>query len=219
MPRKSFKRRYKRKRKRSGLQSMTVRQPGSCVPDLLRTRLRYNESLQLAPGITTGSYWYRINSLFDPNYTGTGHQPYGFDQLAVFYNRYKVRGVSWKVIASGTNTDLNLTIVPFNNATGFSNQQTSSEAPYAVNDVLAAESAGAGTKRIYKGYISMKKLMGRTILDDRDEAVITTNPSEIAMLGINYASSDGVTTISNLNFFVELTYYCELFDKIPVVGS
>lgn len=35
----------------------------------------------------------RLNSLFDPDLTGTGHQPYGFDQLAALYFRYKVHKV------------------------------------------------------------------------------------------------------------------------------
>ena len=32
----------------------------------------------------------RMNSLFDPDQTGTGHQPYYFDQFAALYNRYTV---------------------------------------------------------------------------------------------------------------------------------
>ena len=34
----------------------------------------------------------RMNSLFDPDQTGTGHQPYYFDQFAALYNRYTVLG-------------------------------------------------------------------------------------------------------------------------------
>ena len=33
-----------------------------------------------------------MNSLFDPDQTGTGHQPYYFDQFAALYNRYTVLG-------------------------------------------------------------------------------------------------------------------------------
>ncbi len=32
----------------------------------------------------------RLNSLYDPNLTGAGHQPYGFDQLTPLYKSYKV---------------------------------------------------------------------------------------------------------------------------------
>jgi len=37
-----------------------------------------------------GIYQWRTNSLFDPNFTGTGHQPYGFDQMKTYYASYLV---------------------------------------------------------------------------------------------------------------------------------
>lgn len=36
---------------------------------------------------------YRLNSLFDPDLTGGGTQPYGFDTLATIYKQYKVKRV------------------------------------------------------------------------------------------------------------------------------
>lgn len=41
-------------------------------------------------GLTGTEQVYRLNSLFDPDFTGAGHQPYGFDQMANFYNLYCV---------------------------------------------------------------------------------------------------------------------------------
>lgn len=61
-------------------------------------RLKYAETF--SPAITAGvPYWYffNLNSPFDPNRTGVGHQPYGFDTLATIYNRYRVYKVSYSV--------------------------------------------------------------------------------------------------------------------------
>lgn len=46
-----------------------------------------------AAGLFGTEQVYRLNSLYDPDFTGTGHQPYGYDQLAALYLRYKVEAV------------------------------------------------------------------------------------------------------------------------------
>ena len=57
------------------------------------TKLRYSESHVIAASSSNNfatSYKYRLNSLFDPNYTGVGHQPRGFDQLSTIYEKYTI---------------------------------------------------------------------------------------------------------------------------------
>ncbi len=46
----------------------------------------------LAAGV--GSYSYRLNSIYDPNFTGTGTTANGYSQLAQLYDRYRVLSVS-----------------------------------------------------------------------------------------------------------------------------
>jgi hypothetical protein len=46
------------------------------------------------------SYVYAANGCFDPNVTGTGHQPMGFDQMMTFYNHYTVISSKIKVTFS-----------------------------------------------------------------------------------------------------------------------
>lgn len=81
--------------------NLIVRQPG-VMPDRLYTKLRYREQLTFTQ--TTGSLSdqvYRPMSLFDPDLTGTGGQPYGFDQWTQFYGYYTVLAsgitVEWQV--------------------------------------------------------------------------------------------------------------------------
>lgn len=72
------------------------------------TKLRYSESHTI-PAATTAnfasSYKMRLNSLFDPNYTGAGHQPRGFDQLMTIYEKYTVVGAKITVCYITTSTN------------------------------------------------------------------------------------------------------------------
>lgn len=56
-------------------------------------KMRYVDDFDLeATNTTSTSYLFRANDLYDPNYTGTGHQPRGFDQWTSMYNKFVVIG-------------------------------------------------------------------------------------------------------------------------------
>lgn len=65
--------------------------------------LRYatNVGIAVSGGAVT-THVFRANDLFDPDYTATGHQPMGFDQMMVFYNHFHVTRSSIKVVANNT---------------------------------------------------------------------------------------------------------------------
>jgi hypothetical protein len=60
-------------------------------------QLTYANNLSISSNGTAGlmgtAQTYRLNSLFDPDLTGTGTQPYGYDTLATIYQQYKVNRV------------------------------------------------------------------------------------------------------------------------------
>lgn len=59
------------------------------------TKLRYNEAHKFAAQSNlnfASSYKYRLNGLFDPNFTGLGHQPMGYDELSSIYKKATVVG-------------------------------------------------------------------------------------------------------------------------------
>lgn len=64
-----------------------------------RTTLKYSDAVVIATTLGVGfqTYTFRCNSLFDPDLTGTGHQPLRYDQLAAMFNSYRVRGATLKV--------------------------------------------------------------------------------------------------------------------------
>lgn len=68
--------------------------------------MRYAEGSNLNPGVAgvLSTHVMAANSIYDPNTSGTGHQPLGYDELAVFYDHYMV--VRSKVTATFTSSDL-----------------------------------------------------------------------------------------------------------------
>jgi len=61
-------------------------------PASTRRRLFYHEhdlGFTVTSGVPSG-YVFSANGMFDPNITGTGHQPLGFDQMMLLYEQYTV---------------------------------------------------------------------------------------------------------------------------------
>lgn len=74
-----------RKRRRRS----TIRKTG-IVPDMRRVSMRYYFRFTMDLSTVDESYEFRANGCFDPDVTGTGHQPRGFDQYGQLYDRYVV---------------------------------------------------------------------------------------------------------------------------------
>lgn len=99
MPRRSYKK--KRSNKVYGYTSQAVG-----PPTLLR-KLRYCTRVNLDAGIGSAAvHNFKANGLYDPDSTGLGHQPLGFDQYMLMYDHFKVIGskISVEFSASANNT-------------------------------------------------------------------------------------------------------------------
>lgn len=173
------------------------------------------------PGGQFASYVFRGNSLFDPDFTGTGHQPYGFDQWNNFYERYTVVGCSIRVQAF-TNTSVpanagSITLLPSASDTPPSaSMQTYNEDPrYRTRMATVTDSGGGRTFNSIKGYSKTSTVFGipKSQINTEDfSADFTAGPAREWYWHILYsAMSGGVTPIPMLR--VSITYYV-MFDQI-----
>lgn len=81
-------------------------------PNTKTLNLRYVEDFTLNPGILGSNvYVFSINGLFDPNKTGTGHQPMFFDNYMAIYQNYRVNNAYITFIATDTHITNNVQTV------------------------------------------------------------------------------------------------------------
>jgi len=121
---KTFKKRnYKKRNKRRSIIPTTP-------PNSTLVRLNYSENLTLSTSLgSIGSYVFRTNDLFDPNYTGTGHQPYFRDQMFALYQYGRVLSmkITFTLITGNSIDPLFVVVGPIQSGTADTDMQTGSE--------------------------------------------------------------------------------------------
>lgn len=196
---------------------LTMYSQVSPVATRLRTVLNY--SAQITPAsIPVYEYLFNLNSLFDPDRTGTGHQPLGFDQIKTLYNRYRVYKVHYQIHWLTTTTDPVMIIaVPTNESPGIGSLETALET-YSEQH---SKAGNVYTPCYVRGTVDLAKLNGKTLQqytdDDTTQAVIGSSPSELLILHACFAS----LSVSNVTGYavVKLAFECEFSDPIQLSAS
>lgn len=219
----------KKKRKIQGRKTsrLVIRQIGQIVPDQLVTSLTYASVVQFSPGVGAEDRQFNLNSIFDPDRSGTGHQPMGRDQLTNFYNRYRVSDCRWVVdVMPGAGTGaICSVIIPNNETTSLSsNIETAMETPYAQykwSNHLATSAATDQRHLQQRGSMHLAKLYGVSDAaqkaDDRFQAENGSNPTETAILHCLTVNIDGQAAVYTLS--VKLIYTVVMFDRVQLAAS
>lgn len=100
--------------------------------DVLFTKLRFNYSGAVTAGaVATTTRTWRGNSVYDPDYTGTGTQPMGYDQYSALYDYVVVLGskINFRILP-GADTVCQFCIFPSLNSTSTSVTLALRELPY-----------------------------------------------------------------------------------------
>ncbi|AWW06122.1 MAG: capsid protein [Cressdnaviricota sp.] len=203
----------KRMKFSSSKRSSTVRskvnvKAGLGFPKRIQMTHKYVEGISLTStaGVISKYNW-SCNGMFDPNTTGTGHQPLYFDQMSALYNHYTVIGSKIKIVCtSGTVNAAPFFIGAFldddassTNITDISGLAEQSTGSYRM---LAP---GATQTIVFNKKWSAKKTFGGSVLaNDSLQGTSSTNPLEqthylIALQGANASSPSA-------NFQVEIEY-------------
>jgi hypothetical protein len=175
----------------------------------LRTRrkLPYMQAITLNGGasVVTG-YVFSANGCFDPNITGTGHQPMGFDQMMVFYNHYTVLRARVTAMFENTGTPTSKVGLSISGSTTFS---TDYEVNIENGQLVWATIQPAGTNGstcALKTSVNCAAFQGlQNIMDDPDmRGDIASNPIEQLYFLLTLWNTSGATVpVANVDVLIE----------------
>lgn len=192
------------------------------LPTRFLTKMTYCQKLTLSTPIGAYSIYRFQSSIFDPDLTGTGHQPYYHDQWATMYSKYKVHGFRYRIQFVNTGSYPAWVAVlhcPHDSYSG-SSIETEMEKPANRKRMLLGSANSSSAKRTVSGYVSVRKLEGLGKAEfaghEAYEAAFGANPSRVVKLAIEY---EGMSATSDIYALVHLTYYTEIYNRTEVVGS
>lgn len=195
------------------------------VASKMITTLKYCETFYTNDAGGVGfNYIFNLNSTFDPDRTGTGHQPYGRDSLAGMYARYRVYRARWVISAVVQSTDgalrvMNGQVEPQNHAASPGNFAAGSERPRCVTKII--NSAGS-PHTVFSGSIYLPELTGETSeqyrTNQQNEALSTANPTTVMTLRFTTDNPTG-STQCNVSWNIMLEYDVEWFDPVSLGQS
>lgn len=183
-------------------------------------QLKYVDSFSsLLVAATVSETQWNLNSIFDPNRSGGGHQPLYRDQYSSLYAQFRVYRCDYKIRASCNGTvGGTLCVLPNNSSVVLTNIDQACETPGAQLRQFGSVS-GDSSVITMSGSVYLPKLNGKSATayktDDRTAGSTTADPSEVLSLHVLSISS-GTPTI---DFVVELNYHVEFFDPFQIAAS
>lgn len=187
------------------------------LPFSRTVRLRYNEYVTFNPAGNIATYIFSANSLYDPNTTGTGHQPFMYDKMADNYNHYLVLGSKitvtfWTEDAAGIYGAIagiklsdDMAIAP----TGGVQTVIEHGPKYSTWKFLRTNANDNHNPVTVSKTFSAKKFFGlKDVKDNRGEmgAAINTNPMETAYFVLFASHPDQATDLPVIHANVTIDY-------------
>jgi len=215
----NFQRRYRRKARRA--------LPRIGIPYQTTTILRYVDYFTLSPGNggVLDTKVYSWNGLYDPDISGTGHQPRGFDQLcgadngSGLYHHYCVLGA--RATAEFCNTDVTNTVRCYvatqDSSTAIASLLFYEETSKCFNKTVGVLGSGQDITRMSMKWSAKKWFAKPNVITERDLVGSNAgNPVEQAYLHVSVGSPQSVDA-GNVEVCVKIDYLVRF--TVPVTPA
>lgn len=186
------------------------------MPDRALIKLKYVAGIEMT-SVFAPSYWvFRGNSVYDPDYTGGGNQPAGYDTYSLLYQRYRVLASKIVIKARDAQTVDKFNVIyilPKTEVVIDTSYRNAVVEPRAKLRYLPTPDAGYPCT--IKHYMKSSTVFGLTKAGYRDadySAAITTNPAKEWYWFIGTDSVTGGVS-QDVYVSVEITYYVLFYDR------
>ncbi len=215
---------------------------GGPIGQTFETELSYAEYFSIDPGIgAPASFLFHCNGLYDPNHTGTGHQPHGFDQLMALYKNYQVLSSTIEAVMFPQLTPTSVLTTSGTGGGTINAQHLSTFLAIAVRDTANLMTGGltVNTDILERPNVkvkfansnsepltirsswSMPQWYGKTKgLDDADSTGNAgANPVEGVYYHIIFGPNDGSTNLESHKFMARMKFKVRFFNPVDASGS
>ncbi len=186
-------------------------------------KLRYHDQVSLDPG-TAGAistYIFRLNSMYDPDETSTGHEPRYFSELMQFYETYTVLGAKITMRFASVEATYPITI-------GYSVEATTGITDATANGYiegghgkwfLLGNRNGMGNKTMTHYWSTKKYFKKSNVTDEYDlTGKVNTNPASPAYFHL-WAEQESGQDTSAVLCDITIDYYCLFREPLSVAQS
>lgn len=190
------------------------------MPAQLNTKFRYvSNQKQLITGVAgVPVYIFRLNSCFDPDWSGTGHQPLNWDQITPFYAFYRVNAIKFIIRFFGGSTDGIRVGYKLRNSQDF--YITSSHTASAIREtqnhgIKIVNTDSPARDGIISRYVTLSRLQGISKIkygvDDGFSAGVNANPDKSLFLDVFISGPLDNSSGYSMNFTVEIILYTTMY--------
>lgn len=184
-------------------------------PDKMTVSLPYIINGRVNPGIVAGNdQVIRLNGAWDPDFSGVGHQPRGWDQWAAIYGKYRVSRVDLNILCrQRASHGINVRALANNSPATLAGDANVGE---FLNHVYLGQTASNTPPVQRKLVFYPHKVLGLTwaqyIANDFSGADTTTTPVDEAYLHLLVMQVDN-TTACDFEYEIQATYRVTFYER------
>jgi len=222
-------RRYKKKRQYRKKRSTFTKKKGSGLTKSYPLSKKFTfktRYVDLTKSLNPGalgipvSHVFNITNLYDPDSTGIGHQPIGFDQIMPMYDHYTVIGARARVTFSNTDPlNAQTVLLQLKDSIALStNMSETIENGMTRYTTLSPLGSAKDTQTLTMNFSSKKFFSRNPLASDKNQGTISSGPNEGAFLHVTVAPLESVNSLQ-VNFTILIEFIAILTEPRQLAQS